>query len=382
MKKYIKYILYIAAFFAALSAFTGCASSPENAPTQTMLEITQEAEEQSAEAESEEAESEEAESEEAESEEAETPQAEETTQAVAEEAQASGSDGAKVDNEIKAKAESGARASHVTASTPKETSAPEGERIIATSPATCDIMDRLGIELVGVPASTASVIPSRYNGVTKVGTAMAPDMEIIKSLNPTDVIGPDTLKTDLEMQYNNIGVHSTFINLRSVQGLYDSVKLIGDKYGKSAEAAEIVEEYTAFMASYNSKHSGEKPKVLVLMGLPGSYLVATQNSYAGSLVELAGGENVFHDDTKDFLTINPEEMLARNPDVIIRTAHGLPKEALEMFEKEFSSNDIWKHFKAVQNNRVYDVDYMLFGMSATFDYPQALADLEPMLYGD
>ena len=26
--------------------------------------------------------------------------------------------------------------------------------------------------------------------------------------------------------------------------------------------------------------------------------------------------------------------------------------------------------------------YMLFGMSATFDYPQALADLEPILYGD
>jgi hypothetical protein len=25
---------------------------------------------------------------------------------------------------------------------------------------------------------------------------------------------------------------------------------------------------------------------------------------------------------------------------------------------------------------------MLFGMSATFDYPQALADLEPILYGD
>ena len=242
-------------------------------------------------------------------------------------------------------------------------------------------MDRLGIELVGVPETTVSALASRYNGVTTVGSPMSPDMEIIKSLKPTDVVSPDTLKTDLEIQYKNIGVNSTFLNLRSVKGLYDSVKIIGDKYGKSNEANAIVNEYTTFINNYKSKHSGQSPKVLVLMGLPGSYLVATQNSYAGSLVELAGGTNVFHDASKDFLTINPEEMLAKDPDVIIRTAHGLPKEALEMFEKEFSSNDIWKHFRAVQNGKVYDVDYMLFGMSATFDYPQALAALEPMLYG-
>lgn len=256
-------------------------------------------------------------------------------------------------------------------------------RIIATSAATCDIMDRLGIDLVGVPETSVSAIASRYNNVTRVGSPMEPDMEIIKSLNPTDVIGPDTLEADLKMKYDNIGVNSTFINLRSVQGLYESVRLIGDKYGKSEEADAIIAEYNTFMKNYSSGHEGEeKPKVLVLMGLPGSYLVATQNSYAGSLVELAGGVNVFQDESKDFLSVNTEEILAKDPDVIIRTAHGLPKEALAMFEKEFSTNDIWKHFRAVKEGRVYDVDYTLFGMSATFEYPQALADLEPMLYGD
>lgn len=272
----------------------------------------------------------------------------------------------------------GKKASDKKKSTSKKSSSP---RIIATSAATCDIMDRLGIDLVGVPETTVSSIAARYNGVKRVGSPMGPDMEVIKSLNPTDVIGPDTLKADLQMQYNNIGVNSTFINLRSVKGLYDSVELIGDKYGKSAEADAIVQEYKNFMASYSANHGGKSPKVLVLMGLPGSYLVATNNSYAGSLVELAGGTNVFHD-SRDFLTISPEEMLARDPDVIIRTAHGLPQEALAMFNKEFSTNDIWKHFRAVQEGKVYDVDYMIFGMSATFDYPQALADLEPMLYGN
>lgn len=264
-----------------------------------------------------------------------------------------------------------------------ETVPQEEQRLVATSAAVCDIMDRLGLDLIGVPQTTVSAVPARYSGVTRVGSAMEPDMEIIKSLDPTDVIGPDTLQADLKMKYDNIGVNSTFLNLRSVEGLYESVRILGHKYGKQAEADAMIQEYNDFMASYSSGHEGEeRPKVLVLMGLPGSYLVATQNSYAGSLVELAGGINVFHDDSKDFLSVNTEALLACDPDVIIRTAHGLPDEAIAMFEREFSENDIWKHFRAVKEGRVYDVDYMLFGMSATFDYPQALADLEPMLYGD
>lgn len=359
----------IFAFLIVAGLMSGCASSPQNAPVEieTAAETTTETvaePETGVQTET-------------------VLSAEETTMQTTEN---TGSTGETVDTSVMAKAAAGEKqpVSHAaqTAPKPAQTTAPEGTRIIATSASVCDIMDRLGLSLVGVPETSVSAIASRYNGVTTVGSSMSPDMEIIKSLNPTDVIGPDSLETDLKIRYDNIGVNSTFVNLRSVKGLYDSVRLIGDKYGKSAEADEIVKEYNEFMAAYSSRHSGQRSKVLVLMGLPGSYLVATQNSYAGSLVELAGGENIFHDDTKDFLTINPEEMLARDPDVIIRTAHGLPKEALEMFEKEFSSNDIWKHFRAVKNGRVFDVDYMLFGMSATFDYPQALAALEPMLYGE
>ncbi|MCD7855161.1 MAG: heme ABC transporter substrate-binding protein IsdE [Clostridiales bacterium] len=362
----MRFFKYLIALLMCLSFVTGCGSGSEELTSEsTTTEEIETASETDADPTKEEAASED-------------PSAEETSAAQ------EGSSGEKVNEEIMEKAESGVKQTNsqaaANADKPAETTAPEGTRIVATSASICDITDRLGLSLVGVPDTTVSAITSRYDGVTTVGSPMSPDLEIIKSLNPTDVLTPDTLEGDLKLQYNNIGVNSTFLNLRSVKGLYDSVKLIGDKYDKSTEASAIVAEYNEFMASYSSKHSGEKPKVLVLMGLPGSYLVATQNSYAGSLVELAGGENVFHDDTKDFLTVNTEEILAKDPDVIIRTAHGLPKEALEMFEKEFSENDIWKHFRAVQEGRVYDVDYMLFGMSATFDYPQALADLEPMLF--
>ena len=52
----------------------------------------------------------------------------------------------------------------------------ESPRIIATSPATADICDKLELDLVGVCSSTVSTIPDRYKDVETVGTAMRPDM--------------------------------------------------------------------------------------------------------------------------------------------------------------------------------------------------------------
>ena len=116
------------------------------------------------------------------------------------------------------------------------------------------------------------------------------------------------------------------------------------------------------------------------MGLPGSYIIATENSYVGSLVELAGGENVYAGTDQEFLTVNTEDMKTKEPDVILRAAHALPDQVVEMFREDFETNDIWKHFDAVQEGRVYDLTYELFGMSATFRYPEALEELQPMLY--
>ena len=67
-------------------------------------------------------------------------------------------------------------------------------RIVATSPAVADICDKLDLDLVGVPKSSVSKIPSRYKKVKKVGLAMSPDMEIVSSLNPDWILAPSSLK--------------------------------------------------------------------------------------------------------------------------------------------------------------------------------------------
>lgn len=257
-------------------------------------------------------------------------------------------------------------------------------RIAATSPAVADICDKLDIDLVGVCSSTVSTIPDRYKDATQLGTAMNPDTEILASLDLDWILSPSSLESDLQPKYAAIKTKSAFLNLKSVEGMYKSIEELGEMFDRQEQAQKLVDEYTSFMNKYKNKNKGkESPKVLVLMGLPGSYIVATDNSYVGSLVKLAGGTNVYGDGGgQEFLNANTEDMETKDPDIIVRCAHALPDEVVEMFNEEFSANDIWKHFRAVQDGKVYDLSYEYFGMSAGFDYPQALDELQPILYGD
>lgn len=256
-------------------------------------------------------------------------------------------------------------------------------RLVATSPAVAQICNQLNLELVGV-CETSGSLPERYQDLPKIGMAMSPDMEIIKSLNPDYVLSPNSLQSDLQPKYAAAGVSSLFLDLKSVEGMYASIEGLGEKFHREEEAQAMLAEFESFMVEYQSVNEGkESPRVLVLMGLPGSYIVATESSYVGNLVKLAGGVNVYGDgDGQEFLTANTEDMQQKDPDIILRAAHALPEQVQEMFAEEFETNDIWKHFRAVQEGRVYDLDSSLFNMSANFRYSEALKALQPMLYGE
>ena len=255
------------------------------------------------------------------------------------------------------------------------------ERLVATSPAVMDICDRLELDLIGIP-QTSRDVPARYQGLPQVGTPMAPDLEVLSTMHPSYVLSPLTLVDDLQPKYAACGVASIFLDLKSLEGMYQSIGYVGEKFDRTAQAQALDAEYRGYLEGLARVLEGlERPRVLVLMGVPGSYLVATEHSYAGSLVAQAGGQNVYADQTDEFINANTEDMQARDPDVILRTAHALPDEVRAMFAEEFATNDIWKHFRAVQQGKVYDLSYDHFGMSATFNYPEAFEELVPLLYG-
>ncbi|NUU61579.1 heme ABC transporter substrate-binding protein IsdE [Paenibacillus sp. JW14] len=256
----------------------------------------------------------------------------------------------------------------------------EEPRIIATTVSATEIMDLLDLNLVGIPTS-AKKLPERYANVEKVGNPMGPDMEKVKSLKPTEVLSVTTLKYDLEPLFQSAGIEANFLNLTSLAKLEESVVQLGEKYDRKAQAESVITRYEDKIAEIKAAIAGKpSPKVLILLGVPGSYLVATEHSYIGDLVRIAGGVNIVQGESVEYLASNTEYLQQGNPDVILRAAHGMPEEVIKMFNEDFIKNDIWKHFNAVKNKRVYDLPEELFGTTANLAADTALSDLLPMLY--
>lgn len=256
------------------------------------------------------------------------------------------------------------------------------QRIVSTTVAITQIMDALELDLVGIPKSVKT-LPERYTNITKVGNPMSPDMEMVKSLKPTEVLSVSTLQYELEPVFESAGLKADFLNLTSISSMQAEITALGERYGRETQAAAIVNEQQEMLAAITRNTEGkEKPTVLILLGVPGSYLVATEHSYIGDLVRLLGGVNIVQGEQVEFLASNTEYLQKANPDVILRAAHGMPAEVVKMFDEEFKKNDIWKHFEAVKTRRVYDLEETLFGTTGNLAVVQALTALAPMLYQD
>jgi len=254
------------------------------------------------------------------------------------------------------------------------------KRIIAGTVVVADILDKLELDAIAVP-ETEKQLAKRFDGLPTIGNAMEPDMEIVKSLNPTELLSVSTLEYDLQDKFKQLNIPVDFLNFQSVDAMLTEITSLGERYDRVAQAEALVKDLQKNIeAVQNVAANKEGPRVLILLGIPGSYLVATENSYAGDLVKRAGGINVMEGQDAEYLSSNTEYLHNSNPDIILRLSHGMPDEVVEMFDEEFKTNDIWKHFDAVKNDKVYDLEEELFGTTSSLQVPQALGQLMEIFY--
>lgn len=262
----------------------------------------------------------------------------------------------------------------------KEPIDPTENRIVATTVALTEIMDALELDLVGIPSSYKD-LPVRYEDAKEVGNPMSPDMEMLLSLKPTEILSVTTLQYDLQEMFDERNIDMTYVNLESIDAMHSEILKMGEKYDRQTQAQAIIDQFETKVAEIEQAVEGQKqPSVLILLGIPGSYLVATEHSYIGDLVKRSGGKNVITGEDVEFLSSNTEYLQQAKPDIILRAAHGMPEEVIKMFDDEFRTNDVWKHFEAVKNDRVYDLDELLFGTTGNLAAIEALDELQKMLY--
>lgn len=253
-------------------------------------------------------------------------------------------------------------------------------RIVATTVAVVQIADKLALPLVGVP-KTENHLPTRYKNVAKVGGPMSPNIEKIASLKPTVVYSVSVLKDQYDAAFKKQKFNTKYLTLDTVSDLKTVLTSMGKQYQRQTQATKQIKIINQTIKTVQARESGDKPKVLILMGMPGAgYMIATNQSYIGNLVQLAGGQSVYTDSKQPYLAPENESLASKNPDVILRLEHAMPEVVKPQFDQEFKTNSIWSQMTAVQDNRVYDLQQPDFNATANMHVKQALTKISYWLY--
>lgn len=278
--------------------------------------------------------------------------------------------------EQQAGTEDGASSEEQTDSTNKEFN----DRVVVSSVAVVQILDALGIPMVGVPTSSYE-LPESVKNATRIGSAMTPDLEVIASLEPSIVVSVDSLSEDLKTQFETLNMESIFVNLSSYDGLKEAILTLGERFDVSDKAAELVKNFEDKEKAIASITEGkEAPSVLIIFGAGQSFMVASESSYVGDLAKHVGAVNILEDASGSFMPVDMEYLADKNPDYILFMAHANPVESLAAFEEEFATNAAWNNFDAVKNGKVIALETEYFGMSANLLAVDAMEKLANILY--
>lgn len=257
------------------------------------------------------------------------------------------------------------------------------KNIIAGTLMSAELLDLFDINPIGV-LTTEKALPERYKDIPKIGSPMKPDLEIVTSLNPDLYVSDSNLKEGIEEIFKSANLETMFLSSNSYEDVFKNIETLGAYLNNEDKANAIVSEMRnkekEIMDSITGKESS---KVLILFGTLESFMIATQHSYTGNLVEILGGINVAGDLAKDkpmpYVPFSLETVADLNPGVILRLTHASPEISKKAFDEEFKKG-FWVNLDAVKNEKVFDLDPEYFGVSANMRVMDALEQMAKILY--
>ncbi|OZQ60502.1 iron-hydroxamate ABC transporter substrate-binding protein [Paenibacillus sp. VTT E-133280] len=260
------------------------------------------------------------------------------------------------------------------------------QHIVALGNGEADIIIALGGTLVGKP--TTSTPLKGTEEVMQIGTAHEVDLEKIAYLKADAVLGNTQMNAKDIPAIEGIGAKMVLTQANSVADITKQIRLFGQMLKKESEAQQLSADIEAEVKAATTNRTGEKPRVLLVYGAPGTYMVALPNSLGGNILELAGGDNIAADypalqSYPQYATLNTERVMEANPQIILIMTHGNGEEVQKGFEQEMRQNAAWSSIDAVVHNRVRVLPADLFGTNPGTRVTEALqllvslfADLE------
>ncbi|MEH6943293.1 ABC transporter substrate-binding protein [Bacillus sp. JJ722] len=256
--------------------------------------------------------------------------------------------------------------------------------VVALSNGDMDIIYALGGKLVGRPTAHGKNATPDLQAVEQVGSSHEFDLEKIANLKADVVLGSNPMNLKDVAAVEGIGSKMILTNANSIKDIQKQILLYGDLLQKREKAAELNKNIEEKLDEISQNQPGEKVRVLLIYGAPGTYLAALPNSLSGNILETVGGENIAADypaldQYPQYAQISAERIIESNPQYILLMGHGNPKEVREGFMKEMKQNAAWNNLDAVKNNRVEVLPSNLFGTNPGTQVTEAIDLLDGLL---
>jgi iron complex transport system substrate-binding protein len=235
------------------------------------------------------------------------------------------------------------------------------QRIVSTAPSITELLYALGLgdRIVGV--DRFSRYPPEVLRKAKIGDYVNPNLETIASLRPDLVIIP-TNPVKLAERLAVLRLKVLELDQESIAKLYDSFRIVGQATGATAQAAKLESTVRGQLEAVRVRAAPlKKTRMMFVVGRTPNRLdgliVVGQTSYLNEVIALAGGDNVFRDAVAPYPGVSLEEVLARNPDVIVDMGDMADTGGVsEEHSREVTS--LWERLgsvAAVKQHRVYAV---------------------------
>lgn len=184
-----------------------------------------------------------------------------------------------------------------------------------------------------------------------VGKGFAPNVEAILAVKPDLVFQWANLGDEVIKPMTNAGLTVATFNYGTEELSQGWMTIMGQVLGRPEKAKALIDWHNAARATLEKTLAGvpadKKPRVLFFLRFLSELRVAGDGTYNDFYIELAGGRNAAKELSK-FKVVNPEQVIAWNPDIILLTAH----------EHALTPGDVYKNpvyagVSAVRNKRVY-----------------------------
>jgi iron complex transport system substrate-binding protein len=195
------------------------------------------------------------------------------------------------------------------------------QRIVSTAPSITETLFAVGAGSRVVGVTNFCHYPPEAMRIRKIGTYLQPHTETILSLKP-DLVIIEASPLHTRDQFTAMGLNVLRVRFETIAEVYESILAIGKATGNAARAEAVVASIRRDLDSVRARVAGRPavPLMFIVGRTPSALegvIVTGSARYMNEVMQIAGGRNVFEDAAARYFRVSHEEIIARDPAVIL-----------------------------------------------------------------